>query len=52
LGYKTKNADSNLGIKKIDWPIFMKQHDIIFEKLPVKWQEALHFGNTFIGSML
>ena len=37
---------------RIDWPSFMQQHDMIFDKLPCGWTEAPHFGNATIGSML
>ena len=36
----------------IDWPTFMRQHDMTFDKLPGGWTEAPHFGNAMVGSML
>ena len=36
----------------IDWPAFMVQHDMHFDKLPRNWTEAPDFGNAAIGSML
>ena len=36
----------------IEWPTFMAQHDMHFDKLPRKWNEAPHFGNAMVGSML
>jgi alpha-L-fucosidase 2 len=36
----------------VDWPAFMKQHDMTFEKLPGSWKDAPHFGNAMVGSML
>jgi len=38
--------------RQIDWPDFMRQHDMSFEKLPGGWTDAPHFGNAMIGSML
>jgi alpha-L-fucosidase 2 len=38
--------------KAIDWPAFMGQHDMTFDKLPRSWTEAPHFGNAMVGSML
>lgn len=35
-----------------DWPAFLRRHDMIFDQLPSGWQEAPHFGNAMIGSML
>ncbi len=51
-GCKTKSTDSGLGTEEIDWPVFMQQHDMTFDEFPVKWNEAPHFGNAMIGSML
>ena len=44
--------DSDLRPETIDWPGFMRQHDMTFDNLPRNWQEAPHFGNAMIGSML
>lgn len=52
LGCKTKDAGLGLSIEKIDWPVFMEQHNMVFDSLPTRWQEAPHFGNASIGSML
>jgi hypothetical protein len=47
-------ADSadDLVMTKIDWPAFMRQHNMTFDKLPSGWTEAPHFGNAIVGSML
>jgi hypothetical protein len=37
---------------KVDWPAFMARHDMVWDRLPVKWTEAPHFGNATLGSML
>lgn len=39
-------------MKRIDWPSFISQHDLIFEDLPTGWKNAPHFGNAMLGSML
>ncbi len=52
FGCQTKDIGSDLGIDKINWPTFMQQHDMVFDTLPSRWQEAPHFGNASIGSML
>jgi len=36
----------------IDWPAFMRRHDMAFDTLPRGWREAPHFGNAMVGSML
>lgn len=43
---------SDLAADKIDWAAFMGRHDMTFNRLPRRWQEAPHFGNASIGSML
>lgn len=48
----TMAAESGLAREAIDWPAFMRQHDMTFDRLPANWQEAPHFGNALIGSML
>jgi alpha-L-fucosidase 2 len=48
----TNASDSGLREEKIDWAVFMQQHDMTFDHLPSRWQEAPHFGNASIGSML
>ncbi len=40
------------GIENVDWPTFLRPHDMHFDALPGGWQEAPHFGNALIGSML
>lgn len=36
----------------VDWPAFMRRHDMQFDRVPERWAEAPHFGNAMIGSML
>jgi hypothetical protein len=43
---------SGKGTETIAWPAFIRQHDMIFDKLPAGWTEAPHFGNAMVGSML
>jgi len=38
--------------KNIDWPTFLAPHAMRFETLPTRWEEAPHFGNAMVGSML
>jgi hypothetical protein len=45
-------TDPDLAPEKIDWPAFMRQHDMRFDRLPRNWKEAPHFGNASVGSML
>lgn len=39
-------------VDRVDWPVFMARHDMIWEKLPEKPRDAPHFGNGLVGSML
>ncbi len=36
----------------IDWPVFLKQHDLIWEELPLQWNEGAFTGNGQIGLMI
>ncbi|NQV32752.1 MAG: alpha-L-fucosidase [Phycisphaeraceae bacterium] len=48
----TMAMDSDLRPETIDWPAFIRQHDMTLDTLPRSWKEAPHFGNASIGSML
>ena len=52
FGCNTMAVHSDLPREKIDWPAFMRLHDMTFDKLPQNWTQAPHFGNAMIGSML
>jgi alpha-L-fucosidase 2 len=39
-------------LSNINWPDFLSQHDLVFTELPKSWQEAPHFGNAMVGSMI
>ncbi len=49
---RAEDVSSGMAESAIDWPAFMGQHDMIFDKLPGGWTEAPHFGNAMVGSML
>ena len=36
----------------VNWPTFLRPHDLCFDTLPQGWQEAPTFGNAMVGSML
>jgi len=36
----------------VDWPSFMQQHDLIFEELPLQWNEGAFVGNGQVGMMV
>lgn len=37
---------------EINWNKFISANDLVFNKMPDKWEEAPYFGNGFIGSMI
>ena len=37
---------------KTDWPSFMAQHDLIWEELPLQWNEGAFTGNGQVGMMI
>ncbi|MCF7957313.1 MAG: alpha-L-fucosidase [Phycisphaerae bacterium] len=51
-GCKAMAMDPILAEETVDWPAFMQQHEMKFDKLPPNWTEAPHFGNAMVGSML
>ena len=38
--------------KPIDWSKFMAQHDMIWEELPLQWNEGVFTGNGQVGMMI
>lgn len=51
-GDEEKPVKANILVEEINWPAFMRQHDMTFDNLPRNWKEAPHFGNAMVGSML
>jgi alpha-L-fucosidase 2 len=39
-------------ISKVDWPAFMAQHDLVWEVLPLQWNEGAFVGNGQVGMMV
>lgn len=37
---------------KVDWPNFMAQHDLIWEEIPLQWNEGAFTGNGQVGMMI
>ncbi len=36
----------------INWPLFMLQHDLVYEELPLQWNEGVFTGNGQVGMMM
>ena len=45
------NTDGQIK-NKIDWPSFMAQHDLIWEEIPLQWNEGAFTGNGQVGMMI
>lgn len=52
IGSPALAAEADRERTRVDWPAFLGQHDMMFDKLPSGWTEAPHFGNAMVGSML
>ena len=52
LAGRVSAPDPGSGDDKIDWPAFLRRHDMTFDRLLGAWSEAPHFGNAMVGSML
>lgn len=52
-GFQNQNEPlSDPILSRINWKEMMKNHDLIWKKLPSEMREAPHFGNGLIGSMI
>lgn len=36
----------------INWPAFLSRHDLVFEQLPLQWNEGAFVGNGQVGMMM
>jgi len=37
---------------KVDWPTALAPHDLVWKRLPTKWEESPFLGNGWMGTML
>ena len=37
---------------RVDWPAFLARHDLIYNRLPARWQEGAFTGNGLLGAMV
>jgi hypothetical protein len=35
----------------VDWPRFLAQHDLVWKRLPTKWEEGAFLGNGLVSAM-
>lgn len=40
------------GLPEVNWPTFMAQQDMVWNKVPKRWNEAPFFGNGMLGLFL
>jgi len=54
LSYVSAQKDkTNFLVKqRINWPSFMSRHDLVWEELPLQWNEGAFVGNGHIGMMI
>jgi len=43
---------SGLVLEKIDWPAFMARHDLIWNEIPERWENAPFVGNGLLGATI
>ncbi len=36
----------------IDWPAFLARHDLVWKRLPTRWEEGPFLGNGLIGAVM
>jgi alpha-L-fucosidase 2 len=39
-------------LDRIDWPAFMARHDMIWTRMPAKWEQGVFLGNGQLGAMI
>jgi alpha-L-fucosidase 2 len=37
---------------RVDWPVFLARHDLVWERLPTRWGESAFIGNGFLGATI
>lgn len=37
---------------KVDWPSFMARHDLVWKRVPRRWEEGAFLGNGLVGAVL
>lgn len=46
------NPPAAMPEQRIDWPQFMAGHDLVWQRLPTKWEESPFLGNGLLGTMI
>ena len=45
-------AETPLVKTEVDWPAFLGRHDLVWEQLPLQWNEGAFVGNGQLGLMV
>ena len=40
------------GAKAIDWSAFMARHDLVWDRLPQRWENGVFLGNGLLGTLV
>ena len=51
LFFQTTNIQSQK-TANINWPEYMSRHDLVYEQIPLQWNEGAFVGNGHIGMMM
>jgi alpha-L-fucosidase 2 len=52
LGYTCVIAQNVYPSMKVNWPSFIQQHNLVWEEMPLQWNEGAFTGNGHIGMMV
>lgn len=51
-GFAAEKAPASLVQMQVDWPAFMARQDLVWERLPSRWNEGAFVGNGLLGAMI
>src|SRR5207244_12485578 len=37
---------------RVDWPVFLARHDLVWDRLPTRWGESAFIGNGRLGATI
>lgn len=50
--FAQKQNEARTITKNIDWPTYMQKHDLVWDEMPLQWNEGAFAGNGIIGFMM
>src|SRR5256885_12210942 len=39
-------------VARVDWPVFLARHDLVWDRLPTRWGESAFIGNGRLGATI